>query len=171
MRCCDWATNTSTAWQRRAVSLICTTARAMAAVEVDRTAKRLATVKALDSCGGSPSPKIVSRQFALTYLDEVGFAGAVNLQRLENNALIQGSLTDVALALGAYRTEHGRYPDELARLCPTTSPDCRKTPSAMADSVTTVLTMVTFCTASARTDATTVAAAPQSGLSETTNPC
>ncbi len=59
----------------------------------------------------------VSQEMAAAIVSEVA-PGLKNVLRCDETAAIRLKLTEVSLALSAYRTEHGQYPDELRALAP-----------------------------------------------------
>jgi hypothetical protein len=100
---------------------------AVVAVEADYEAVRLAASKSVKALAEEfsktravrPSSDVVTRFLVLEYLTATGLASARFYQEaVENHAVVEGALTGTVLAIGGYRTEHGRYPEKLQELIP-----------------------------------------------------
>jgi hypothetical protein len=101
--------------------------KAVVAADTDIQDAYSATTKPLEALADEfskthevrPSRDLVDRLLAWEYFRETSFGPATFLQeQVENRAIIEGLLTGTVLALGAYRTEHGRYPERLQDLVP-----------------------------------------------------
>jgi hypothetical protein len=93
--------------------------QAVLAAEMDLEALCVATTKALYLGGGQPSQQVASRQVALKILMNV--SSSRWCAKWGEQSGVHGQIAKIALALSAYRREHGRYPDTLGTLrrhCP-----------------------------------------------------
>lgn len=87
---------------------------------------------ALDLAKGRTPQKVTAQRVSALYLAVALGSGYVVLIT-DDVANIRVRLTEVALGLGAYRTEHGQYPDQLRALPPMYLPRLPKDPYSDED--------------------------------------
>ena len=94
--------------------------------EVETLAKQAAVPPSSDSRRDPDVPKTLGRQF-VCLLNSGGMLTARITLNAENSSLAHRGLASLALALAAYRSDHGAYPKTLGELIPTYIADILKT--------------------------------------------
>ena len=91
-----------------------------------------AAAGALDIARGRTPQQLTTQWVSTVYLAAACGSGAAEL-RTDDRAAINLRLTEIALALGAYRTDHGQYPNELRALLPRFLPQLPNDPYSDGD--------------------------------------